>query len=714
MDWDSSRLTTDSGISKAYGRLFLGEGTMLLKLYRFTQQIFAWVFASIMLPGILLASEGQFTLLHTNDLHSRFRPDSSSLSFGGLARIKTLVDRIRATTRHVLFVDGGDWSEGSIYYTEGVGAESLRLMDQLGYDVAVVGNHDWLNGPDFLLKAIRDANPSFTLIGANLNSDSYSRSKEFQSKIVPYAIKEVDGVRVAFIGLLTYNFVFDGYFAPIRLSDPFTAAIQLARDLKKSVDVVIGVSHNIVDTNVKILKAVPELDGIIGAHDHRQLNQPIWVTRSGADPAWLVETGYHGRNLGRMDLRVTPDKKVIVENYQLIQVDRSIPEDPGINRQIDQIERLIEKRMGAFFDHDLGKSEVETSRDGIECSSGAFTTHAFRFAVPTADAALDHPNFIYSPLHEGTVRTADAFNMHSAIYNPNTGRTWDIQLLSLRGKTLSWLLNLGGTFPGIIKAGRFLSVSGIQATWNGSAQDFANSVLSSFFPEAEFTSSIRYPISMLSKEILLNPQSSFQNISIGGTPLDPDRVYRIVVSYGVIESIRFINQLIPGLISIEDLKDTGIEAWKAIANYVQEKKVITLDSLDLGSRLRTREFDLGVHYNDIRWKNVEFHGDEATADIEVTIHNTGQSPSRLDSAKISLLKNQYGSDLSQDPKYSTLDSRKLAVLQPGAFQKVIFSGIRLTQDRGVFPLSVQISTSEGVETNLLNNEVTHWFKKGEK
>lgn len=659
---------------------------------------------SVLFGETLRAAQGQFTLLHTNDLHSHFRPDHSPLAFGGVGRIKTLVDRIRASTPNVLFVDGGDWSEGSVYYTEGAGRESLRLMDQLGYDVAVVGNHDWINGPDFLLKAIREANPSMSIIGANMDSRSYVRSRELQDRVPPYVIKEVGNVRVAFIGLLAYNFVFDGYFAPVRLSDPFTSASQLARELKKNVDVVIGISHNIVDTNLKILKAVPEMDGIIGAHDHRQLNEPLWVERSGAAPGWLVETGYHGRYVGKVDLSVTSQKHVRLEGYRLIQVDRSIPEDPSVVEEITEIERLIERHRGISFHDYLGDSEVETSRDGLECSLGAFTTHAFRSAVSSVDGAMDHPNFIYSPLHEGPVRSADAFDIHPAIFQPQTGKTWNLQILSLRGKTLSWLLHLGGAFPGILSAGRFMSVSGIQATWDASSSSFI-SLFSNNFKGKDFAN-FGFPLS----------RSSFKDILINGLPVELERVYRFSVSYGVIESIRFINSIIPGIISVEDVQDTGIEAWRAIAAYIQKTRVITLDSLRLGSRIRTQGIDLGLHYNDVRWKNVHRFGSEVVADVYVTVHNSGLSPSRSDSVKVSLFNNIHGADLGVNPEYELLSSKKLPPLDPGGEHTLVFLGIRLKEDRGVYPVTVQVihdSTNSGPEANGMNNEVIHWFRKGE-
>ena len=78
------------------------------------------------------------TLLHTNDLHSRFRPERSAQGLGGIGRIKTTVDAIRRSNPNTFLLDGGDFSEGGIYYTEGAGTENLKIMDQCIEDAKLV------------------------------------------------------------------------------------------------------------------------------------------------------------------------------------------------------------------------------------------------------------------------------------------------------------------------------------------------------------------------------------------------------------------------------------------------------------------------------------------------------------------------------------------------------------------------------------------------
>src|SRR5579885_2216713 len=129
------------------------------------------------------------TIVHTNDLHSHFRPERTVLGLGGIARIKTTIDRIRAEApNNTLVVDGGDWSEGNAYYMLGTGRETLKTMDLLGYDVAVIGNHDWLNGPDRLLDAIEQAHTHMAFVAANADLSSYPQADRFRRLIPPYVI----------------------------------------------------------------------------------------------------------------------------------------------------------------------------------------------------------------------------------------------------------------------------------------------------------------------------------------------------------------------------------------------------------------------------------------------------------------------------------------------------------------------------------------------
>jgi 5'-nucleotidase len=173
------------------------------------------------------------TIFHTNDLHSHFRPNPQPPFLGGVARLKTLVQRLRREHPHSLLIDGGDWAEGHVYYLADAGAASIQIMEEIGYDAAVVGNHDWMNGPDQLLNALQVANERVKYVSANLDFDDYSRKRELMEKVLPYSIHEVNGIRVGVIGLSTFELIYDQYFQPVKITEPFLRTRRLAARLKK-------------------------------------------------------------------------------------------------------------------------------------------------------------------------------------------------------------------------------------------------------------------------------------------------------------------------------------------------------------------------------------------------------------------------------------------------------------------------------------------------
>ena len=126
--------------------------------------------------------------------------------------------------------------------------------------------------------------------------------------------------------------------------------VKLLRETEK-VDVVIALSHGGVEKgkdgrftdgdDVRLAKAVPGIDVVIGGHSHTELQEPILV--NGRTP--VVQTGKEGQNLG--ELVITLDGgKLTVESYRLIPIDDTIAGDRAI---ADEIEKLKKSVNGAVF-----------------------------------------------------------------------------------------------------------------------------------------------------------------------------------------------------------------------------------------------------------------------------------------------------------------------------------------------------------------------------
>ena len=104
-------------------------------------------------------SESKLVILHTNDTHSQIEPNDKNL--GGVIRRKALIDSVKSEHSQVLVVDAGDAVQGTTYFNLYKGEAEQRVMNELGYDLRIVGNHEFDNGIDGVKLMLREANATF-------------------------------------------------------------------------------------------------------------------------------------------------------------------------------------------------------------------------------------------------------------------------------------------------------------------------------------------------------------------------------------------------------------------------------------------------------------------------------------------------------------------------------------------------------------------------
>src|SRR5690606_9076855 len=162
--------------------------------------------------------------------------------------------------------------------------------------------------------------------------------------------------------------------------------------------------HNEVEYNVQLLEKVPGIDLIIGGHDHQKLTEPQVVHRKDGSQAWVVETGAWGKFLGKVTLTLPVSRtsiyepRVKLESYELLQVDRSIPEDGEINSRLEDLEDQLKAKFGNdFFDRPVAHSHIHVDRTGIESLMGNLVTDSY-FSAVDADLALNHIKYISGEL----------------------------------------------------------------------------------------------------------------------------------------------------------------------------------------------------------------------------------------------------------------------------------------------------------------------------
>src|SRR6476660_154724 len=145
------------------------------------------------------AGETLITILHTNDTHSQIDPidvtDTTYAGKGGVARRATLVKRVRKENPNTLMVDAGDVFQGTPYFNFYKGEVEYKAMSLIGYDVVTLGNHDFDNGVDALVAAMKFA--KFDFVSTNYDVSA----TPLQSRVKRYVVRTLGGVRVGLFGM---------------------------------------------------------------------------------------------------------------------------------------------------------------------------------------------------------------------------------------------------------------------------------------------------------------------------------------------------------------------------------------------------------------------------------------------------------------------------------------------------------------------------------
>ncbi|MCM1163444.1 MAG: bifunctional metallophosphatase/5'-nucleotidase [Muribaculaceae bacterium] len=338
------------------------------------------IFALMMLPMVVATtscSSGQsaqgteadhLVILHTNDTHSSIEPDRKDR--GGIARRKVLVDSVRQARENVMLIDAGDAVQGSLYYTLFGGEVERRLMNDLGYDIQILGNHEFDKGMESLAKEWKQVKAT------RLSTNYDLKGSTLDGLFVPSVVKEFNGHKVGFIGinLDPQGIIAGPNYEGVKYIDAVEAANAEAAKLKsEGVETVIAVTHIGYDndndySDLKLAAASKDIDVIIGGHSHTTIDPqstaldalPWRVANAEGDTISVLQTGYGGVNLGEIDINLANGK---VE-ARLIPVDSRLDGrvDPAFTAIIDGYKHSVDSVRGLV----VGKTAYAFERNSPE------------------------------------------------------------------------------------------------------------------------------------------------------------------------------------------------------------------------------------------------------------------------------------------------------------------------------------------------------------
>ena len=276
-------------------------------------------------------ADKQVVILFTNDTHSQIDPIAvnakRNADMGGVERRKVLIDSLREVHPHALLVDAGDAVQGTPYFNFYAGEVETMVMNELGYDVRTLGNHEFDNGVEALAAMLA------AYKGVTVSSNYQLHRPDLQAQVVPSWLCDAGGVKVGFVGINVNpeGLLFPVHARDITYLDPIAVGDSLALELRKQgANVVVALSHlgytgEEVNTNVidsVLVRHTRYIDFVVGGHSHTVLSAPAVHANLDGRMVAVGQTGKSGVNLGYAIITIPADEHRGVEvEYRLMPVD---------------------------------------------------------------------------------------------------------------------------------------------------------------------------------------------------------------------------------------------------------------------------------------------------------------------------------------------------------------------------------------------------------
>lgn len=253
-------------------------------------------------------------IVHTNDTHSCVMPinplssDTAQADKGGFLRRASFVRQMREEHPHLLLFDSGDFSQGSAYYNLYKGEVEVSLMNEMKYDAATIGNHEFDFGMDNMKRIYSMA--QFPIVCANYDFSG----TVLEGLVKPYVILEREGLRIGVFGLSPQmdGLVSAENYKGVKFEDPVSAAERVVGLLRgqEHCDVVICLSHLGWDIegidDVEVVPATRGIDVVLGGHSHTYFEHPEIVKNADGKDVICNQMGKNGRYVGVLHLHVDP------------------------------------------------------------------------------------------------------------------------------------------------------------------------------------------------------------------------------------------------------------------------------------------------------------------------------------------------------------------------------------------------------------------------
>jgi sulfur-oxidizing protein SoxB len=376
---------------------------------------------------------------------------------GGFAHLSTLIKQLKASRPGALLLDGGDTWQGSATALWTQGQDMVDAALALGVDV-MTAHWEMTLGEKRVMEIVENQFRSkISLIAQNIKTADFG-----DPVFAPYVMRNMNGVSVAIIG---QAFPYTPVANPRYFTPDWTFGIQ-EESMQKTVDevrtkgatVVVLLSHNGMDVDIKMASRIRGLDAILGGHTHDGVPAPVKVKNQGGITL-VTNAGSNGKFLGVLDFDVKGGK-VSDFRYKLMPIfSNLLPADPGMSQLIQKIRSPYEAKLN----QKLATTEALLYRRGN--FNGSFDQLILDGLLKQKNAEIAFsPGFRWgTSLLPGQTITMENLMDQTAITYPYT------TLTNMSGETIKTILedvadNLFNPDPYYQQGGDMVRVGGLQYT----------------------------------------------------------------------------------------------------------------------------------------------------------------------------------------------------------------------------------------------------------
>ena len=392
------------------------------------------------------------TFLHHNDTYEI----APKKGVGGYGPFATLLKAERARNPLAIATFGGDLLSPSILSGLTQGAQMIELENAIRTEVAVPGNHEFDFGPE--VGKERFGSSSFPWLGTNV----LGRDGRPALGTHDWTIKDVGGFKVGFLGLVTP--------ATAELSKPGPAitfapvvlrAKQAVGELQSSgCDLIVALTHLHLDEDQALAAAVPQIDIILGGHDHKPMtfyeNDQL-ILKAGSDLHYLAAVDV---TVQRAEVKGKPTV-VWRPAWRFIST-ANVPADPAV--------QAIVARWNQQLDAELGQ-EVGTTTVELDSREEAVRSRETAIGDLFADSLRSATGADLAIINGGGIRGDRTYAAGSVLTRKDVLTELPFGnvtvLTRLKGADVETALE-NGVSQVEAKAGRFPQVSGVTFTWSPS------------------------------------------------------------------------------------------------------------------------------------------------------------------------------------------------------------------------------------------------------